>query len=71
MKLVKEIAKYKKQNRVAILQMERWQHILTSRLEVGEKLGLSKKFLHHLLELIHNESIRRQTDIMNKNRGQD
>ncbi|MBS3806336.1 MAG: bifunctional 3-deoxy-7-phosphoheptulonate synthase/chorismate mutase type II [Bacteroidales bacterium] len=71
MKLVKEIAKYKKQNQVTILQMERWQDILTSRLEVGEKLGLSKKFLHHLLELIHSESIRKQTDIMNKNRGHD
>ena len=71
MKLVKEIGQYKKKNQVTILQMERWQDILNSRLELGKKLGLSKKFLHQLLELIHNESIQKQTEIMNKNRRKD
>lgn len=71
MKLVKEIGEYKKKKQVTILQMERWQAILNSRIELGRKLGLSKKFLHHLLELIHSESIQEQTEIMNKKRSKD
>ena len=66
MKLVKKIGTFKKKNQVTILQMTRWQNILNSRLEKGKKLGLDRGFLHRLLELIHGESIRQQTQIMNE-----
>jgi chorismate mutase len=45
--------------------MKRWQTILNSRLEMGRKLGLDESFLMDLLRMIHNESIQKQTEIMN------
>jgi len=65
MKVVEEIGRYKKDNQVTILQMKRWQEILQGRLETGKKLGLNESFLMDLLRMIHNESIQRQTEIMN------
>jgi len=65
MKVVEEIGKYKKDNQVTILQMKRWQAILNKRLKMGKKLGLNEPFLMDLLRMIHNESIQRQTEIMN------
>ena len=65
MKVVEEIGRYKKDNQVTILQMKRWQTILNSRLEMGKKMGLNEPFLMDLLRMIHNESIQRQTEIMN------
>lgn len=71
MKLAKKIGTFKKKNQVTILQMGRWQDILNSRLEKGNKLGLSRGFLHRLLEMIHEESIRQQTQIMNEEQDKD
>jgi len=64
--VVDEIGKYKKENNITILQLKRWNNILRDRLKTGMNLGLSKKFIQNLLETVHNESIRRQTDIFNE-----
>ncbi|MBA3899188.1 MAG: bifunctional 3-deoxy-7-phosphoheptulonate synthase/chorismate mutase type II [Bacteroidetes bacterium] len=65
MAIVKEIGDYKKENGVTILQIERWQKILSTQLQSAEKAGLSKEFIKNLYQLIHDESIRMQTEIMN------
>jgi chorismate mutase len=67
MKIVEEIGKYKKENNITILQLKRWSYIIRDRVNAGVALGLSKDFLLKLLESLHEESIQRQTDVMNRN----
>ncbi|MFP4524755.1 MAG: chorismate mutase [Bacteroidales bacterium] len=66
MKLVEEIGKYKYKNKVTIFQLRRWEEIIASRLEQASKKGLSERFIKNLLQLVHKESIRKQTEIMGK-----
>lgn len=66
MEVVEKIGDYKRQNDVVILQLDRWEYILKSRTELAQKSGLSPDFIKKLLDLIHQESIRLQTDVMNK-----
>jgi chorismate mutase len=66
MKVVEEIGKYKKENNITILQLKRWSHIIRDRVHGGENLGLSRGFIHKLLEAIHEESIQRQMEVMNR-----
>jgi len=66
MSVVEEIGKYKKANRITILQLKRWNQIIRERVEAGQHLGLSREFLMRLLEAVHEESIQRQIDVMNR-----
>ncbi len=67
MNVVKNIGYLKKNNKITILQIERWNNIIHNRKETGLKLGLDKDFLNELLNLIHNEAINVQKRIMNNN----
>ncbi|NOZ47074.1 MAG: 3-deoxy-7-phosphoheptulonate synthase [Chlorobi bacterium] len=69
MNIVEQIGKYKSQNNVAILQLKRWENILSTRIKHGLKLNLPKQFVKKLLQLIHKESITKQTEIMHKMNG--
>jgi chorismate mutase len=69
MKLVEQIGNYKKDNGITILQVNRWDEILQKRTNYGKALNLNPEFTEKLLELIHGESIRKQTEIMNKGQG--
>ena len=60
-----EIGAYKKRNNIAILQTGRWNEILNSAVAKGREKGLSDEFTIQLLTAIHQESIRRQTLVMN------
>jgi len=66
MQIVEKIGNYKKDNGITILQVNRWEEILNKRVTYGSALKLSKEFTEKFLELIHSESIRKQTEIMNK-----
>ena len=66
MKIVEKIGNYKKENGITILQVSRWDEILNKRTAYAKALNLSTEFAEKLLELIHSESIRKQTEIMNK-----
>jgi chorismate mutase len=65
MKIVSQIGEYKRDNNVTILQVSRWDEILQKRTAYGSALNLEKDFTEKVLELIHSESIRKQTAIMN------
>jgi chorismate mutase len=69
MKIVESIGKYKAQNNVTILQLKRWENIIQSRIHAGSKAGLSHDFITGILELIHKESIQKQSEVMNNNKG--
>jgi len=62
--LVAEIGKYKKDNDVSILQIERWTEILESRGNWSKILDLNPHFIKTILEGVHQESIKIQTEIM-------
>ncbi|MEI6899785.1 MAG: chorismate mutase, partial [Bacteroidota bacterium] len=66
MSIVEEIGKYKKENNITILQLKRWSQIIHGRVNSAVKLGLSKEFISKLLEALHEESISRQTEVMNR-----
>jgi chorismate mutase len=64
--IVREIGRYKKENAVTILQIERWFDILKSRKEWGEDSNLDPQMVAELFELIHKHSVLTQTHILNK-----
>lgn len=61
--LIEEIGKHKLENNIAVLQLERWNEILSSRSELADKLGLDHGFVAKLMEIIHQESIRIQSNL--------
>lgn len=65
MGIVDQMGNFKKENDITILQPERWDEIIETRSAHGKSRGLSKEFLKQLLDAIHQESIRRQTRVMN------
>lgn len=64
MSLVKKIGECKKEENVAVFQVDRWNDIYKSRASWGESFGLDPKYVHELYKIIHNESIRKQTQIL-------
>lgn len=64
MELVKNIARYKKENSVTALQMDRWSSMMKDRVDLAQKLELDEFFVKILFQLIHEDSIRQQTEIM-------
>ena len=65
MEIIEKIGAYKGENNVIILQLERWEKILSNRTFLASKVGLSDDFIKKMLELVHQESIRVQTQVMN------
>ena len=65
MNMVGQIATYKRDNNVTILQVNRWKEILKNQMQNGQTLGLCKDFVKQLYLLVHDESIRIQAEIMN------
>ncbi len=66
MKISEKIGQYKKENNVTILQVNRWEEIIATRVALGLAMGLSEEFMVDMLKLIHEESIQVQTKVMNK-----
>ena len=63
------IGKYKYENNITILQTRRYDEVMKDRLEKAEKYGLQIEFVEKTFEAIHEESIRRQGIVMNKEMG--
>ncbi|MCF8365035.1 MAG: bifunctional 3-deoxy-7-phosphoheptulonate synthase/chorismate mutase type II [Bacteroidales bacterium] len=66
MEVAKAIGRYKKENNMTILQPKRWEDIIESSLKKGDERNLSHRFIDKMLKAIHEESISKQTDIMNE-----
>ena len=61
---VQDIAKCKSEMNVSILQLQRWEKILKTRLDYAEKNDLSRSYVLKLLQSIHKEAIRIQTELI-------
>lgn len=66
MEIAEKIGEYKRDNNVTILQVNRWDEVVQKRTNLATAMGLSTEFAHKLLQIVHKESIRRQTSVMNK-----
>jgi chorismate mutase len=66
MSIVEQIGLYKKKNKVTALQINRWAQIMEDRSRLAEKLSLDDTFVKSLFQLIHEDSVRQQSEIMDK-----
>jgi chorismate mutase len=64
--IVKKIGQYKKDNNVTALQINRWTKLMDDRVALGKKLDLNETFVKILFQLIHEDSVRMQTEIMDE-----
>jgi chorismate mutase len=62
--IVRQIGQYKKENKVTALQVNRWSRLMEDRLNVARKLDLDEEFIKVMFQIIHEDSVRQQTDIM-------
>jgi len=62
-RLIEQIGAYKKEHDVMILQLKRWEEILRRQLSHASDGRLDATFVKRLYELIHEESIRIQTEL--------
>ena len=65
MEIARSMGEHKKQHGLTALHLERWREIVSTRMNWSSDLGLSKEFTIKVLEQVHKESIRVQSDIMN------
>lgn len=66
MRISGEVAQYKKEHAIPVLQAGRYDEILTKRSEQGASLGMSSEFMKEVFEAIHAESVRIQMEYINK-----
>jgi|TARA_B110000208_G_scaffold181233_1_gene231745 chorismate mutase len=57
MLIVKEIAKFKKENSATVFQHARWKFVLEESKKKAKELGLNEEFVEDLMNLIHKESL--------------
>lgn len=57
MKLVQEIGKYKRTNRLNSFDKKRWQQVLKTRVAVGQSKHLSSELVKKIFKLIHTYSL--------------
>ncbi len=70
MSITQKIGEFKRDNKVTILQVNRWDEIMSKRTAFAKALKLDVNFTEKFLELVHGESIRRQTEIMNAGKAE-
>ncbi len=66
MTISEAIGKYKYENNITILQTRRYDEVMNNRRKQAEDVGLSPDFVVKVYEHIHEESINRQNQVMNK-----
>ncbi|TNE54550.1 MAG: 3-deoxy-7-phosphoheptulonate synthase [Bacteroidetes bacterium] len=70
MDISSELGHFKRDHHITILQTEHWKNMIDSRLNKSADYGLTRRFIRQVMDAIHQESIRRQTKIMNEKEDQ-
>ena len=65
MEIAEKIGQYKKENDITILQSSRWSEIIEDRVAYAEGKHISRDIITEILQMVHKESIRHQTKVMN------
>ncbi len=71
MNISRSIGGYKKENGLAVFQLSRWKEIMQSRKVWSEEMGIEQEFLRLVLEQVHKESIRIQSEILGSGLDED
>lgn len=66
MRVCREIGQYKKEHNMTVLQTSRYNEILDKRGAQGSLCGMDPAFIKEVFEAIHEESVRQQMEIINK-----
>ncbi len=66
MRVACEIGQYKKEHRMPVLQAGRYDDLMSNRVKSAEEMGMSPEFMRKILSAIHEESVRRQVEIVNR-----
>ncbi|MFN8357245.1 MAG: chorismate mutase [Spirosomataceae bacterium] len=66
MAVVEKLGEYKRDNSVAVFQVDRWKQVHKTRQDWGKKMNLYDELVDEIFKLIHMESIRKQTEVMNQ-----
>jgi chorismate mutase len=66
MEIVKQIGKYKRENNVTALQINRFAELMDKRVQLGVSLNLDAHFVQQVFQHIHEDSVRMQTDILDE-----
>ena len=66
MQISDKLGAVKKEHNIRILQTSRWDELLHSMIEKGDKKGLSAEFIEKFMKAVHQESINHQITIMNQ-----
>lgn len=62
--IVRQIGQFKKDNKVTALQIDRWTQMMDDRLGMAKKMKLDETFVKILFQLIHEDSVRQQTEFI-------
>ncbi len=66
MQISEEVGQFKRANNITILQQTHWETIIANRLNSAEEYNLTQQFIRQLMDAIHQESIRHQVKVMNR-----
>ncbi|MFT4070568.1 MAG: bifunctional 3-deoxy-7-phosphoheptulonate synthase/chorismate mutase type II [Dysgonamonadaceae bacterium] len=66
MRISKEIATFKKEHAMTVVQTERYDEIMNKRVSQAQAMGMSMDFGREIFEAVHEESVRQQIEILNK-----
>ncbi len=66
MRISREIAQYKKEHNMAVVQNTRYSEILDTRGVQGSLCGMDPDFVKKVFEAVHEESVRQQIEVINK-----
>lgn len=64
MQLVRKVGELKKRNNVEVVQNDRWQQLLDSRMSWFEEMNMSQEEIKQVFETLHTISVNRQKDII-------
>lgn len=65
MQVSRDIGRYKKEHRMPVVQANRYNDVIRSRVAAGAEMGMDKDFMKTILLAIHDESVRQQIEIIN------
>lgn len=69
MDIVHKIGQLKIDNNVTAVQISRMNEIMQQRTAQGEQLGLRPEYIQEMFRIVHEESVKRQTDMMREHHG--
>ncbi len=65
MRVSREIGQDKKEHRMPVVQANRYNDVIRTRLKIGTDMEMGSEFLKTVLLAIHEESVRQQIEVLN------